>query len=115
MALIRRGEVWWTDFGPIVGSTPAGRRPSLVISADRFNDSNINTVVVAGLTSNVRLARRPGNLLLKAGTAGLPLDSVVNVSQVQTLDKRELDSCLGQVGKRVMEQVDAGLRMVLDL
>jgi mRNA-degrading endonuclease toxin of MazEF toxin-antitoxin module len=53
--------------------------------------------------------------LLKAGTAGLSLDSVVNVSQVQTLDKRELDSCLGQVGKRVMEQVDAGLRMVLDL
>ena len=101
--------------GPRQGSAPAWRRPVLVVSADAFNRSRIKTVTVVAITSNLRLAAAPGNVALAAGTAGLDRDSVVNVSQVVTLNKSELSKRVGSLDRLKLGQVDAGLRLVLDL
>ena len=87
----------------------------VVISADAFNRSIIKTVTVAAITSNLRLAAAPGNVALAAGSAGLDRDSVINVSQVVTIDKGDMSSRLGTVDDLKMEQVDAGLRLALSL
>jgi mRNA interferase MazF len=87
----------------------------LVVSADAFNRSAIKTVTVLALTSNLRLAAAPGNVALATGTAGLDRDSVVNVSQVVTLNKGDLSQRLGSVDPLKMDQVDAGLRIALNL
>jgi mRNA interferase MazF len=79
------------------------------------NRSRLGTVAVVGLTSNLKWAGAPGNLLVQAGTAGLDRDSVVNVTQVQTIDRSDLDARLGKLPRRLMNDVDAGLRRVLDL
>ena len=112
---IRRGDIWWCDLGPVLGSAPAGRRPVLVLSADGFNASNLRTVVAAALTTNVDRARRPANVLVQEGTAGLARDSVVMVSHLRTLDKATLVERSGRLSRSRMAQVDAGLRQVLDL
>jgi len=87
----------------------------LVVSADAYNRSRIHTVVCAALSSNLRLADAPGNVLLPAGIASLPRASVVNVSQLLTLDKGDLEEHLGRLGAAWLRQVDAGLRQVLAL
>ena len=112
---IRRGDIWWCDLGPVLGSAPAGRRPVLVVSADGFNASNFRTVIAAALTTNVDRARRPANVLLEEGAAGLARDSVVMVSHLRTLDKTTLVERSGRLSRSRMAQVDAGLRRVLDL
>jgi mRNA interferase MazF len=112
---IRRGEVWWCDLGPVLGSAPAGRRPVLVVSADAFNASNFRTVIAAALTTNLDRGKRPANVLLEEGTAGLARDSVVMMSHLRTLDKATLVKRSGRLSRSRMEQVDAGLRRVLDL
>jgi len=86
-----------------------------VISADAFNRSRIKTVTVAAITSNLRLGAAPGNVALAAGSAGLDQDSVINVSQVVTLDKSDLSKLLGTLDSLKMEQVDVGLRLALGL
>ncbi|GAC1484891.1 MAG: type II toxin-antitoxin system toxin endoribonuclease MazF6 [Candidatus Dormibacteria bacterium] len=101
--------------GPKEGSAPAWRRPVLVVSADSFNRSRIKTVTVIAVTSNLRLGAAPGNVALAAGTGGLDRDSVVNVSQVVTLDKSDLSTRLGNLDELKMEQVEAGLRLALAL
>ena len=113
--MVARGEVWWADLGPTRGSAPAWRRPVLVISADSFNRSSIKTVTVVAITSNLRLAAAPGNVALAVGSAGLDKESVVNVSQVVTLDKDDLGRRVGSLDGLKMEQVDAGLRLALEL
>ena len=113
--MVARSEVWWADLGSRQGAAPAWRRPVLVVSADAFNRSRIKTVTVAAITSNLRLAAAPGNIALAAGTAGLDRDCVVNVSQVVTLDKGNLETRLGNLDLSRMEQVDAGLRLALGL
>lgn len=85
--MIQRGELWWGSLPDPSGSEPGYRRPVLVISADPFNRSGILTVIVLSITSNVRLANAPGNVMLSAKRSGLPRDSVANVSQLATLDK----------------------------
>ena len=112
---IRRGDVWWCDLGPVLGSAPAGRRPVLVISADGFNASNLRTVVAAAMTTNVDRAKRPANVLLEKGTAGLARDSVVMTTHLRTLDRATLVDRCGRLSRSLMAQVDAGLRRVLDL
>ncbi len=87
MPEIHRGEVWWADRPQPRGSEPGFRRPVLVVQANAFNRSRIQTVIVAAITSNVDLADAPGNLLLPARSSGLRRDSVVNVSQILTLDR----------------------------
>jgi mRNA interferase MazF len=87
MLQILRGEVWWADLPEPRGSEPGYRRPVLVVQADSFNRSRIHTVIIAVLTTNIELAEAPGNVLLPAGSSGLSRDSVVNVSQILTLDR----------------------------
>lgn len=113
--MVVRGEVWWTDFGRPVGSEPGYERPALIVSSDRFNRSHLSTVIVAVVTGSMKLARMPGNVELSAGTAELPDDSVVNVTQIQVIDRARLKDRLGVVPTRVMDQVDDGLRLVLAL
>lgn len=111
----RRGEVWWASMRDPVGSEPGRRRPILVISSDEFNRSRIRTVLVAAVTGNLRLSEAPGNVPVAALESGLPRDSVVNVSQVATLDKDFLRDRVGSLGTRTMLAVDDGLRTALGL
>jgi len=112
---IRRGEIWWAEFPEPRRSEPGYRRPVLVVQADSFNRSRISTVLVAVVTSNVELAAAPGNVLLPARSSGLPRDSVVNISQVLTLDRSFLSEYAGTLPPQLRTAVDAGLRLVLQL
>lgn len=112
---MERGEIWWADLPDPVGSGPGYRRPVLVIQADSFNRSRIPTVVVAVVTSNLRLAQAPGNVLLPAKQSGLARDSVVNVSQILTLDRELLTGRAGRLPRRLQDAVESGLRQVLAL
>jgi mRNA interferase MazF len=111
----RRGDVCWADLGEPHGSKPAKRRPVLVIQADPYNSSRLNTTLAAVITSNTGLAAMPGNVFVPASTAGLPKDSVVNVTTLVTLDKTDLGSAVGQLPASLMHEVDRGLRRVLGL
>jgi mRNA interferase MazF len=113
--VIYRGEIWWADLPQPVGSEPGYRRPVLIIQEDMFTISNIQTVIVAIITSNLALAAAPGNVLLPKKSTGLSKDSVVNVSQVLTIDKSFLSERIGSLSIDLQEQVDDGLRMVLYL
>lgn len=113
--VVERGQVWWADLAEPAGSEPGYRRPVLIVQADAFNRSRIRTVVAVALTSNLRLVEAPGNVLVPAKASGLPKDSVANVSQVVTLDKDVLHDLAGRLRGPVMADVEAGLRLVLDL
>lgn len=113
--MIRRGELWWADLGPPRGSAPARRRPVLVVSADAWNRSRIDTVTCVAVTTNLRLADAPGNVLLPEGAGGLEEDSVANVSQIVTLDKEWLIERIGALDHALSSRVDSGLRRALDL
>jgi len=113
--VIERGEIWWADLGEPAGAEPGYRRPVLVVQADAFNRSRIETVVVVVLTSSLRLVAAPGNVLLSARDSGLPRDSVANVSQVATLDRVVLTERAGRLSRRLMARVEGGLRLVLGL
>lgn len=112
---MRRGEIWWASLPDPQGSGPGFRRPVLVIQNDPFNASRIRTVIVATITSNLRLAEAPGNVLLDMGESGLPRDSVINVSQVLTLDKSFLTERVSALQSEAMARVDNGLKLVLGL
>ncbi|PYQ59715.1 MAG: type II toxin-antitoxin system PemK/MazF family toxin [Acidobacteria bacterium] len=103
--VIRQGEVYWLHFGAPEGSEPAGRRPALVVQHDRFNRSAISTIVVAAVTSNLRLAAMPGNVRLRRGEAGLSRPSVVNVSQLRTVDRSRLSDRVGVLGPTRLKEV----------
>lgn len=110
-----RGEIWWAEMPEPSGSEPGYRRPVLVLQSDAFNSSRISTVICAVVTSNIRLAEAPGNVLLSESETNLPRASVVNVSQIVTLDKTFLTECVGAVAKRAMRKVEEGLHLVLDM
>lgn len=111
---IRQGDIFWINFGEPEGPEPAYARPVVVVQNNVFNRSNIGTVVVCVLTTNLRLGDAPGNVLLAPGEGGLRKQSVVNVSQVFTADKRDLRSRIGALDRgRVREIVD-GLRLLLE-
>ena len=113
--MIRRGEIWWASFGEPRGSAPGYRRPVLVVQSNAFNRSNISTVLVAAITTNVRLADAPGNVRLTRRHSKLPRVSVVNVSQILTVDKRLLRERVGRLPGDVLSEVDAGLGLALSL
>ncbi len=115
MVSIRRGEIWWADLGDPHDSEPAHRRPVLVVQNDAFNRSNLATVIVLALTSNLRLADLPGNVPLTKKQSGLKKDSVINITQVTTIDKTWLDTKVGKLPKSIMEQVNTGLALVLEM
>ena len=111
----RRGEIYWAELREPAGSEPGYRRPVLVVSSDSFNRSGINTAVAVAISSNTDLAAAPGNVELPAGASGLRRDSVVDVSQVETIDKVLLVSRAGVVDFPTMRRVESGLRLVLGL
>ena len=113
--VIERGEVWWASLPEPSGSEPGYRRPVLIVQADAFNRSRLQTVVAVALTSNLRLVEAPGNVLVPAQASGLPKDSVANVSQVVTVDREFLTERAGRLRGRTFEAVEAGLRLALDL
>jgi mRNA interferase MazF len=113
--VIARGDIWWASLNAPTGSEPGYRRPVLVIQADAFNRSRINTVIVAVITSNTKLARAPGNVKLERRDSGLKKTSVVNVSQVITLDKSFLTEKIGQISSAKQIEVDEGLKLIFTL
>jgi len=112
---MQRGEIWWADLPSPKGSGPGRRRPVLIVQADSFNASRIQTVIAAVITSNIDLAAAPGNLYLRKKDSSLPKDSVVNVSQLITVDKAFLTERVGRLTKRRSGVLDEGLRLVLGL
>lgn len=113
--MISRGELWWADLGIPRGSAPAYRRPVVIVQADSFNRSALQTVVVVGVTTNLRLAAMPGNVFVAASTAGLSQDSVVNVTQLVSVDGQYLDERIGSLPRHLLDDVERGLRQVLHL
>jgi mRNA interferase MazF len=112
---MQRGEIWWADLPAPAGSGPGYRRPILVLQSDPFNQSRIQTVIVAVITKNLSLAEAPGNVLLSTRTSHLPVDSVVNLSQLVTIDRILLTKYVSTLTSRKLKQVEAGLRLVLGL
>ena len=111
--VIRQGEIYWLRFGPARDSAPAGRRPALIVQHDRFNRSAISTTVVVAITSNLRLAAMPGNVRLRRGEAGLSRASVVNVSQIRTIDRARLGQRVGVLAMSRVQDVLRGLALLL--
>ena len=114
MRELRQGQVYWLDFGPSTGSAPAERHPCVVVQNDVFNRSAIATSVVCLITSNLSRANAPGNVLLKKGEANLAKASVVNVSQILTVDKAELAECIGTLSSTAAGTVRDGLHLLFD-
>ena len=110
-----RGEIWWASLPDPLGSEPGYRRPVLIVQDDVFTQSRISTVIVVVITSNTQLAEAPGNVLLVSQATGLPKDSVANVSQVFTVDKKFVVERIGMLPEHLQEAVDEGLRTVLYL
>jgi mRNA interferase MazF len=112
---MQRGSIWWASLAAPVGSATGYSRPVVIIQADSFNRSQINTVIVVAITSNMRLATAPGNVRLSSKASGLPKDSVVNVSQLLTIDKSLLTEKVAQLSVAKMQQIERGLRLALSL
>jgi mRNA interferase MazF len=111
--MVAQGEVYWVDFGEPSGSEPGFRRPCVVVQNDAFNASRISTVVVAVITSNLRLRHAFGNVSLRRGEAGLPRSSVVNISQLTTIDKDQMTDRIGRLGARRFQAVLEGISGLL--
>ena len=112
---MKRGEVWWADLPEPAASEPGFRRPVLILQSDDFNRSRINTVVAAAITSNTKLAVAPGNVTLSKRSVNLGRESVVNVSQIVTLDKSFLTERVGRLQGAKLREVEEGVRLVLAL
>jgi len=112
---VRRGEIWWASLPEPAGSGRDFRRPLLLVSANHFNDSRISTILGAVITSNLRLADAPGNVRLPVKGTRLTKASVVNVSQIITVDKTFLTRRIGKLSARQLVEVDEGLRLVFSV
>jgi mRNA interferase MazF len=110
---VAQGDVWWADLPEARGSAPAFRRPVVVVQGDALNRSRIATVVCVALTSNLKWATAPGNVLLPANATGLPKESIANVSQLVTLDKADLTERAGKLSRSKLELVLSGIDVVL--
>src|SRR5574341_265134 len=109
---MEQGEIWWASLPEPAGSEPGYSHPNVVVQNNMFNHSGINTVIVCGLTSNLKRATIPGNVLLKSGEANLPKQSVAIVSQVFTVDKTQLGEYIGTLSKKRVRQLVDGLRLM---
>jgi mRNA interferase MazF len=110
-----RGEIWWADLGLPRGSAPALRRPVVIISADQYNRSRLQTVTVAIVTTTAQLAALPGNVPIPADLGVLPVDSVINVTQIATVDREALDERAGALPDWLLAQLDTGLQRAIGL
>lgn len=112
--VINQGDVYWLYLREPSGSEPGYRHPHLVVQNNLFNHSQIRTVVVCALTSNLKRASAPGNVLLAQGEANLPKPSVANISQLLTVDKSQLGEYIGTLSPRRMQQVLDGIKLLLE-
>ena len=113
MQLINQGDIWWADLPSPRGSEPGFRRPVIVVQQSPINYSQINTIICVPLTSNVRLANAPGNVFMPAALTGLPKDSVANVSQTLTLDKRFLGEYVRTVPESLLTRALDGIEFMM--
>lgn len=111
--VIKQGEIYWIDLGEPSASEPAYRHPHVIIQNNVFNKSRINTVIVCSLTSNLKRAQSPGNVLLEKGEANLPKQSVVNVTQVFTVNKSDCMEKIGALSKERTNEVMEGIQLVM--
>ena len=113
--VVKRGEIWWATLDEPIASEPGYRRPVVIVSSNEFNQSRISTVIVAIVTSNLRLADAPGNFSISKKESGLSKESVVNISQVLTLDKSFLSKKSGKLSAKKLLFLNEGLRLVLSI
>jgi mRNA interferase MazF len=111
----KQGDIYWARFGSSENPGPSGKRPTVIIQNDLLNISNIRTTVVTLLTSNLGLAKVPGNVRLKKGTANLPKASVVVVNQIATVDKSRLLEKIGTLNSKKVQEVINGCREVISM
>ena len=112
--VINQGDVYWVSLREPFGSEPGYRHPHVVIQNNLFNRSRIGTVVVASLTSNLRRAKAPGNVLMGKGEANLPKKSVVNISQIFTVNKNDLKEKIGTLSPKRMDRILIGIRLLTE-
>ncbi|WP_031435368.1 type II toxin-antitoxin system PemK/MazF family toxin [Methylomarinum vadi] len=112
---MKRGEIWWASLGKPRGSVPGYKRPVVIISSNDFNISKINTVIVAVVTLNIRLVDAPGNFAISRKESGLSKESVINVSQLLTLDKSFLVDRAGKLSSKKLVSLNEGLKLVLSI
>ena len=110
-----RGEIWLAEFGIPYGGEPGFTRPVLIVQDDSFNESRIKTIVVLPLTTNLRLADAPGNVLLRKKESKLPDDSVIIAAQLYAIDRGRFKEKMSKVTKVIMEQVEIGMKLVLGM
>jgi len=111
--VISQGEVWWADLPDPTGSGPGFRRPVVIVQSDALNRSRIATVICVPLTSNLKWASAPGNLRLSARAAGLPKESVANVSQIIAIDKALLTERVAKLPAAKLELLLSGISLAL--
>jgi mRNA interferase MazF len=112
--VVNQGDIYWVELGDPIGSAPGYRHPHVIVQNNDFNRSNIRTVVVCALTSNLKRASAPGNVLLDSGEANLPKQSVVNVSQIFTVDRSQLGEKIGTLSSQRIRQILDGLYLLLE-
>ncbi len=112
--VINQGDIFWIDLEEPSGSEPGYRHPHVVVQNNVFNRSRISTVVICALTSNLKRAAAPGNVLLEPKEANLPKQSVVNVSQIFTVDKSQLGEKIGTLSSRQVREILDGIRLLLE-
>jgi mRNA interferase MazF len=112
--VINQGDIYWVDLGEPSASEPGYRHPHVVVQNNIFNRSQLKTVVVCALTSNLRRAQAPGNVLLESGEGNLPKQSVVNVSQIYTVDKSQLDEYIGTLSSARVREIINGIKLVVE-
>ena len=110
-----RGEIWWVEFGIPYGSEIGHTRPVLIVQDDSFNESKIKTIVVLPLTTNLRLLEAPGNVFLEKKVSKFLSDSAIIVSQLYAIDRNRFKEKILKVNKKIMEQVEIGMKLVLGL
>ena len=113
--MIKRGEIWWASLPTPSASEPGYKRPLLIVQSNDFNRSKIRKIIAVVITSNLRLAAAPGNVLLPRKSSGLPKESVANVSQLITADKSFLTEKTGILPLDMLREIEAGIRLVLSL
>ena len=111
---IKQGDIFWIDLGTPKGSEPGYRHPHVVIQNNVFNKSKINTVVVCALTSNIERAKAPGNVLLRKGEGNLHKHSVVNISQILTVDKSDLMEKIGSLSLSKLKEIIEGVKLLME-
>jgi len=112
--VIKQGEIYWIDLGDARGSEPAFRHPHIVIQNNLFNSSKLNTALVCSLTSNLKRADAPGNVLLQKGEANLPKQSVVNITQIFTVNKSDLQDKIGKVSDTRFNEILDGIKLITE-